>query len=92
VRAGKRVELKWRAKALGTGKFHDQAMGQIEVWHKWSFDLEREDQDSAHIEGEGRPWVTVKKHRWQRKYEVTEATWCSRYRSTTAWTKAARPR
>ena len=64
-----RLEIKWRKAELGNLRLGDQVEGKVEKWGKWL--CEDPTQQSFQTQDVvGKPCVSVKKKRSQRKYQV----------------------
>lgn len=64
-----RLEIKWRIAELGVVSI-DQVAGKAEKWRKWLCEDDTKESFQP-SEVTGKAWVSVKKKRTQRKYEVT---------------------
>lgn len=64
-----RLEIKWRKAELGNLRFGEKVEGKVEKWGKWL--CEDPTQQSFQPQNVvGKSWVSVKKKRSQRKYQV----------------------
>ena len=64
-----RLEIKWRKAELGNLRFGDQVEGKVEKWGKWLCE-DPTQQSFQPQDVVGKSWVSVKKVRVQRKYQV----------------------
>lgn len=66
-----RLEIKWRKAQLGILRFGDAVEGNAEKWGKWL--CEDPTQESFQLQDVVSTWVSVKKRRFQRRYQFADA-------------------
>lgn len=70
LREGK-LQIKQRKAELGFQRWRDDVEGRVEEWVKWSFTLDNNNREFPDLSTPDGAWVSVKKSRWLKKYEVT---------------------
>lgn len=66
-----RVEIKQRTHQHGVIHLHEQVVGAMEAWQKWSFSLSQADDILPVINASPLNWVEVDKARQQQQYQIT---------------------
>jgi hypothetical protein len=64
-----RIEIKQRYHQEGVVRFHERVAGQVEHWHKWSFELAERSKVGMAIPASS--WVEVEKKRIIQRYRIT---------------------